>query len=307
MITSSRSAASGAPSISIQAPASTSHTSTGPNNGYDAFLLALDLDGAHLWSTTWGDGGLAWPSAVAVDGLGDITVVGYVSGPTDLEPGDGSQTHDGLMAEAVLSRFDRDGNWQWARPFGGDGNDEFTDIAFDENGDMIVVGHTSSMVVDFDASDGEALVMTNGYREVVVLRLTPNAALSWLRTLGGDFEDRANAVHIDCDDQIYVAGSFYNDVDFDPGPGVDAIDGGSNSGYVWSLTPSGDHAWASAWAEPAGHDATGVGVSQDRRVVTALNYQGAMDFDPGPGVQNLPGFGLQAAAVAWMRMDTGEF
>jgi hypothetical protein len=284
------------------------HTATGSNGGNDAFLLALDLDGNYLWAQTWGDGGNAWPNALAVDAQGDIAVVGRTSGPADLEPGLGMQIHDGGMAEAMLTRFDAAGNWQWAVGFGGDGNDEFNDIAFDSSGEMVIVGSTSSTSVDFDASDGEALATTNNYRDAVVLRLGPDGSFVWLASLSGDFEDRADALHIDCDDQIYVVGDFHELVDFDPGPGVAQIDGTPNiNAYVWSLTPAGEYTWAATWDEQARHEANAVGVTYDRRVVAALNYQAEMDFDPGPGVALLPGVGLTAVGVAWLRMDTGAF
>jgi hypothetical protein len=283
------------------------HISSGPNGGYDAFLLELDLDGEYVWAQTWGEGGNAYPAGLAVDAQGDIVVVGYTSGPTDLEPGVGVQIHDGAMGEATVSRFDAAGNWQWALGFGGDGNDAFNDVAFDSSGAMVIVGDTSSASVDFDASPGEALAITLGYRDAVVLRLESDGAFAWLRMLGGDFEDNGNAIHIDCDDQIYVAGSFYHLVDFDPGVGVDEVDGGSFSAYVWSLTSAGDYTWAATWTDPASQAATGVGLTYDRRVVAAMNYQGAMDFDPGPGVAMLPGVGIQAVAAVWLRMDTGAF
>jgi hypothetical protein len=284
------------------------HTSSGVGGGHDAFLLRLDLDGAYVWAQTWGAGGHASADAVAVDSQGDIAVVGYTSGPTDLEPGDGVQNHDGVMAEAMLSRFDAAGNWQWAIGFGGDGNDTFNDVAFDSSGEMVIIGDSSSTSVDFDASDGEAIVSTLGERDGVVLRLAADGGLVWLRTLGGDFEDSAGGLHIDCDDQIYVAGVFYHVVDFDPSASVDEIDGGPNRGaYVWSLTPAGDYTWAATWDEFSSHDAKTVGVTYDRRVVTVLNYQDDMDFDPGPEVAMLPSSGFLTAGVTWLRMDTGEF
>jgi hypothetical protein len=261
-----------------------------------------------MWAQTWGEDGLAWPTAAAVDAQGDIAVVGRTSGPTDLEPGAGVQNHDGPMGEAMLSRFDAAGNWQWALGFGGDGNDSFNDVAFDSSGDMVIVGDSSSTLVDFDASDGEALAMTKGERDVFVLRLDADGGFVWLRTVGGDFEDGGHAVHIDCDDQIYIAGEFYHVVDFDPSPVVDEIDGGPNVGaFVWSLTAAGDYTWAATWDEFTSHDTHTVGVTYDRRVVTALQYQDEMDFDPGPLVTMLPGIGFQAAGVTWLRMDTGEF
>ena len=59
---------------------------------------ALDLDGQYLWSQVWGDGGNAFPRALAVDAQGNIAVAGSVSGPTDIEPGGGAQILD-LVAE----------------------------------------------------------------------------------------------------------------------------------------------------------------------------------------------------------------
>jgi hypothetical protein len=284
------------------------HTASGVGGGNDAFLLALDLDGNYAWAQTWGEGGSALPTALAVDAQGDITVVGWTSGPTDLEPGVGVQIHDGGLAEAMLARFDAAGNWQWAIGFGGDGNDVFSDIAFDSSGEMVLVGSTSSTSVDFDASEGEALVATNNYRDAVVLRLGADGSFVWLATLAGEFEDRADALHIDCDDQIYVAGDFYEVVDFDPGEGVAQVDGTPNiNAYVWSLTPAGEYTWAATWDETSAHETNGVGVTYDRRVVTALNYQGEMDFNPGPGVELLPGIGGVAVGIAWLRMDSGEF
>ena len=117
--------------------------------------------------------------------------------------------------------------------------------------------------------------------------------LSWAKGTGGTLNDFGYSVAVDAFGNVYTAGVYYGTVDFDPGPGV------------FNLTPPGpyptaffvcklDSTGAFVWAKTFGNGTTtsiAMTVDLAGNVYTTGNFDGTIDFDPGPGVFNLTGTG----------------
>ena len=81
------------------------HTSKG---NADAFAVRLDVDGAHVWSSTWGGSAYDQAGALAIGDERMINVAGRFTESADLEPGDGESL--------VLSKGNSDGYYLTIRP-----------------------------------------------------------------------------------------------------------------------------------------------------------------------------------------------
>jgi len=121
-----------------------------------------------------------------------------------------------------------------------------------------------------DVSDAESAATRGGY-------------MDWHRAWGGEgVFDRGMDTCVDRDGNVYVAGIFSFDVDFDPGPGVTRHDM-RNSFFLSKFDSSGGFQWVRTW-EGAGINAEpSIAIGDDGVVLVAGWVHGSgIDLDPGP-------------------------
>ncbi|WP_048149655.1 protein kinase [Thermococcus sp. AM4] len=147
---------------------------------YDVWVLRLDNNGNVKWQKTYG--GSKWDEAyaLALAPNGDIIVAGW------------TDSFGAGKDDAWVLRLDANGNVKWQKTYGGEWYDKAKAIAIAPNGDIIVVGGTTS----FGA----------GRSDVWVLRLDENGNVKWQKTYGGSNGDEAHAVAIAPNGDIIVAG-----------------------------------------------------------------------------------------------------
>ncbi len=161
------------------------YTSSLETGNSDVFALQLDgSNGAVVWARTWGGSENDYASAVALASNGDVLVVGYT---TSFMFGAG---YEDVLA---LKLDGSNGAVVWARTWGGSGGDAASAVALASNGDVLVVGYTTS----FDAH----------FFDVFVLRLDgSNGAVVWARTWGGSHYDTVSAVALASNGDVLVVG-----------------------------------------------------------------------------------------------------
>jgi len=98
-------------------PSSDKHKSRG---GPDVYLSKFEPSGNFLWARTWGASEWDKGNGIAFDGGANIYVTGEFCGPVDFDPGSGRDWHTSTgYNDTFLSKFDLDGNFIWARTWGG--------------------------------------------------------------------------------------------------------------------------------------------------------------------------------------------
>jgi len=110
-----------------------------PGGWYAPFVAKLSSSGALQWSTFWGAGGLDEGRGIAIDGSGNVYVVGvcYATWGSPVNPYTGG-------TEACAAKLDTDGARQWNTFLGSAGSDSGFDIAVDGSGNVFVVGESSA-------------------------------------------------------------------------------------------------------------------------------------------------------------------
>ena len=115
-----------------------------------------------------------------------------------------------------------------------------------------------------------------------------NLTLGWAKSMGGTGHDSGLSSTVDAMGNVYVTGLFMDTVDFDPGMGVSSlIAKGSRDIFVQKLDTSGDLIWVKSIG--GFHSDRGNFITVDARgdVYITGYFMGTVDFDPGPGVNNL--------------------
>ncbi|NPA47316.1 MAG: CGP-CTERM sorting domain-containing protein [Thermococci archaeon] len=147
----------------------------------DVWVLRLDPKGNIKWQKTYGGRLGDSAKAIAIAPNGDVIVAGFTC---SFGAGDG---------DFWVLRLDNKGNVKWQKTYGGNNGDWANAVAIAKNGDIIVAGHTESFGV--------------GYDDVWVLRLDPNGNIKWQKTYGGKKDDTVDAIAVNPNGDIVIAGS----------------------------------------------------------------------------------------------------
>ncbi len=147
------------------------HTS---NGDYDIFLSKFDSAGVFQWARTWGGNNADKGYDIVTYGSGNAYVTGKFSGTFDFDPGPGVDEHTLYgFSDIFLSKFDSNGDFQWACTWGGDYGDAGYGVTIDGNGNAYVAGFFQD-TTDFDPGPGIDEHTSNGEYDVFLSKFPPD-------------------------------------------------------------------------------------------------------------------------------------
>jgi hypothetical protein len=179
--------------------------------------------------------------------------------------------------------------FEWAAVIGGPSGDSGQAIAVDSQGAVLATGFFSGSK-DFDPGPGVFQMTAAASFDIFILKLDADRNFVWARRIGSTGNQRAYAIAVDAQDNVYITGDYSGTVDFDPGPGefIMASSGaGDTETFVMKLNSNGDLIWAVQIAGPGQDQGYAIAVDGAGNVYTTGKFQGTTDFDPGPGVFEL--------------------
>ena len=134
-------------------------------------------------------------TGLAVDEDGNIAVCGLTRA-----------TNLGFAAagdyDAVVFKFNDDGELQWTRNFGGSRADGFEQIAAAPDGGFVAVGYSSS-----SDGTGASLGLSAARSAPIVVKFGADGSIAWQRAVGAT-GDTLTSVAVDTDGSVYAAGNF---------------------------------------------------------------------------------------------------
>jgi len=248
-----------------------------------AYLSKFNTDGDFIWARTWDGPEIDYGQDVVVDAAGNILVVGRFVDPIDLDPGPGTDLHEGGLS---LSKFDSSGDYLWGRSWDIWSNEN--SLAVDGSGN-VYIGGTFSGKTDFDPGEGEHYRWPNGVQDVCLIKVGPSGEYIWSRWWGGpgnvfSDNDRSGAVAADSLGYVYVAGYVTNPADFDPGENVVEHEAGN---FLSKFAPTGKFMGVNVW--DAHYISLAVDADANLYVVGEIGSGETVDFDTGPGVDERQG------------------
>lgn len=129
-----------------------------------ASILLSDAAHAAVTATRLADQALQF-NRVVFDGAGSRYAAGSVTGPGAVDVDPGPDVHEveatGSTAEAVVVKYDAEGNWLWSRTFGGSGQDVFLDLALGGS-TVYAVGRSTSVDAGFDGTGSIEVTTVQG-------------------------------------------------------------------------------------------------------------------------------------------------
>ncbi|MBK6345508.1 MAG: SBBP repeat-containing protein [Bacteroidales bacterium] len=253
------------------------------NNGR-IYICKLNSQGNFVWAKHWGGGSFVDEgTSVTLDGYGNVYITGFFKGTGDFDPGEGNcyLTSAGEY-DIFINKLDTSGNFIWAKGLGGNDYEKAYAITPDKEGGVYITGYFESYM-DFDPGPGTFYLGTEGDDDVFVLKLDASGEFVWAKSWGWAAEDRAYAIVVDDEGNVYTTGSFFGPVDFDPGPDTFVLfSSGFSDSFISKLDKSGNLIWARAIAGT--DEQSGYSIAADSRgnVYTTGFFTETADFDPGP-------------------------
>jgi len=249
------------------------------------FLGKYNPAGGMLWVRQWSAAWICSGYSVAVDNYGAVYVTGYFQDAIDLDPGPEIDLHvSNGYSDAYLSKFDSNGEFQWALSWGGDRYDNGIALAVDNNGGVCVGGNFST-TVDFDPGAGIVNLTATDYSDIFLLKLDANGGLLWARAWGGEGYDHCTGIDIDSADNICVTGNLdvlsgYVTCGYNPPHGPN----GTSTVSLRKYNPNGDLEWERIWGGEYFDYSEGICVDGDGHIYVGGFFESSFDFDPGPGI-----------------------
>ena len=199
------------------------------------FISCIDSAGNLLWIRGFGGAKDAVGSIVCDPG-GAIFFSGSFEKTSDFDPGIDTLY---LMSvggyDAFICKLDSIGNLIWIGQLGGLGKEHASFVAVDSAGYSYVSGYLEQ-TVDFDPSSAYYNLVSYGEDDGFVAMFRPDGELAWAKHVGGVRKDAINSVAISTDQRIYLAGSFRDTADLNPGAGVFSIvSGGGTDAFISAL------------------------------------------------------------------------
>ncbi len=192
--------------------------------GVDAFVRKYDSAGNLVWTSQFGTSAKDVANSVAVDGSGNVYVVGDTLGTFNGQTG----TSPGI-SDAFVRKYDSAGNVLWTQQVGTtNGEAEHGNgVTVDGSGNVYVVGDTTG------ALSGQANV---GANDAWVRKYDSDGSVLWTRQFGTGTGDGAASVSVDGSGNVYVAGTTWGNL---AGQG----NAGGNDAFVRKYDSAGTALW----------------------------------------------------------------
>ncbi len=153
--------------------------------GSAAILLKFDNNGNFIWGKSWKSSATFDASySLTIDYIGNVILTG-ISWDYSVSPN---------VNKILAIKYDKDGNFQWSRIWGGSGLDEAWGsrvIKTDKVGNIYIAGRTQ---------------FGNGSMDALLLKLDINGNLIWSKNWGGKDYETNSGIDIDDQGNIYTVG-----------------------------------------------------------------------------------------------------
>lgn len=168
--------------------------------GNDAFVIKLNNSGARQWNTFMGSSGADEGLGIAVDGIGNVYVVGYSTATWGSSP---VNAYAGNY-EVFVAKLDTSGVRLWHTFMGSTGYDYGRAIAVDGSSNVYVAGSSTATWGSFpDPVNAHA----GGEEDAFAVKLNTSGARLWNTFMGSTDSDTSSGIAVDSKGNVYVGGS----------------------------------------------------------------------------------------------------
>jgi outer membrane protein assembly factor BamB len=235
----------------------------------DVFVISLDADGNHRWTTAYGGTGSDAARGIAV--IGDqVVVCGTHEGPMQL----GEHDIDHVAGEdGHLVALDKDtGAMRWHQTVADKGDEGVVRVTATGDGNLV-----ATVYFDGQLEMGTKLHDSAGNEDAMLVKLTPDGTVLWSRAIGGAGRDRLISVATGANGEIAATGISSGDIDFGRSTLGNA---GDLDGLVVVVDGDGNELWGTTFGGSELDEGQGVTVDAHGRIHVTGCFRGTARFGP---------------------------
>jgi gliding motility-associated-like protein len=210
-------------------PGVSDYTLKGPDQG-DEYIAKLNSVGQFVWAKAICNGNNTYynyiqPYGLTIDAENNVYATGFFDGQFDFDPGNNIYNITANSQDWFVLKLNKQGDFMWADAFASDNNEQDigSDVAVDNAGNVWVTGVVGK-AIDLDPGPGVYKVTsTNVYGAAALVKLSSNGSFisgGLFDGYGGGGNATPRRMTLDDVNNIYITGSMYGTVDFDPGTGI---------------------------------------------------------------------------------------
>ncbi|NQY30360.1 MAG: SBBP repeat-containing protein [Flavobacteriaceae bacterium] len=264
-------------------------TSHGEN---DIYILKLDTNGSFLWAKALGGTGYDNGKHLSIDTLGNIYITGKFQQTVDFDPSSNTFYLTSTVLgndDVFILKLDANGDFIWAKSFGGDNYDSGASIAIDSQNNIYITGSFRE-TTDFDPSSNTFYLTSNtqGIDDIYVLKLDTNGAFIWVKSFGGIWFDFGLSIAIDTFDNIYISSLFEDTVDFDPSSSLfELTSNGVGDISIQKLDSNGNFIWAKSLGGTSSDYGLSINIDTNNDLYLTGYFENTVDFDNSSSIFNI--------------------
>ncbi len=240
------------------------------------------------WLHTFGFDGDNQGNDAITDNDGNFLVVGDFYGTVDVDPSDSEFILHTDHKDAFFAKYSPNNDLIWAYNFAGASNRTINRITVAENNQIIICGNFSQSC-DFDFSDNEFILLSNGFQDAFMAVYDGYGSLIYAVSIGGaQGDDTSFAAVEDTQGNFYFTGYFRAVADIDPTNSellAYEYTGSSIDMFVIKLSQTFDFIWGGTVSGPGFEIASSICIGSDDSILISGLIEGSPDFDLDVGAQ----------------------
>lgn len=266
-------------------------------SNYDVFIAKFDPTGMPLWIKTFGEKEYGYATDVAVDGTGNIIVVGVTEGPTysfgktkmgmDILPP--SSTGNSFNDDIFIAKFDPDGNAVWGKRLGLAAGNQIGIAGtgpWDDPPATVVASQTDGSIILGGSFRGTMLlgadpVMSTGKDDAFVAKFDTDGNNKWHVEFGDtNHTQRVRSLAYAPTGEVVLTGSFQGTITVN---GVNAKQTlvshqGTEDVLLMKLDPQGKALWSHGYGHAGRQIGTCVRLDDKGQPLVVGDFVGGIDF-----------------------------
>lgn len=236
------------------------------------------------WVKTFGASGDDRSFSVTHDSKGNVYTTGYFRGNVDFDYGPNTfNLSSSGSSDAFITKYDKNGNFIWARKFSGSSEIRGLRIAVDELGNVYTTGSFEGST-DFNPGFASNILTASGNTDVFVSKLDSTGSYVWAKSFNGLAGSRGLGIEVDDEGNVYTTGFFQGNFDFDPDTSSYILSSGSSLGaFISKLDANGNFVLAKVIIGTGTTASYGLAIDSMKNIYTTGLFSGNVDFDPNSG------------------------
>ena len=247
------------------------------------FVAEYDANGNCMWARSLPSNGFHDALSVKVDALGNTYVTGFYQGTMNFDFGANTYTINGGNQSIFLAKYDKLGNYKWAKSIGIAGYCEGHEICLDENRNIYLTG-THSGTTDFDPGPSTSTITPAGFGDVFFAKYDSLGNYLWAKSIGNNGWQESYTIVTDKNKSIYLSGYYTGAMDFDPSSGAATMSTTASGPDIFlaKYDSIGNYVWAKSIGSNGYDFGNSLFIDQTGDIYLTGNFSQTVDFDPNP-------------------------